>query len=178
MLFLDGMYIERCNGSSRFRWISAIAPALPYYTPSLALKAPTSWELTQLTHTIAHCVGRYLERQGLLERDAENSYLAGDVVDDDPMSQLCGNSITYRIAVEPQAGRKVFTLQMLPACDESSDDEVGKVEGLHRASYPSPFGSAFGCSKSLPAILCAEQQASRLGHPGQTWQGQQGQGTR
>ncbi|ECM6147938.1 IS91 family transposase, partial [Escherichia coli] len=29
-----------------------------------------------LTHTIAHRVGRYLERQGLLERDVENSYLA------------------------------------------------------------------------------------------------------
>jgi len=87
MLFLDGVYIERCNGSSRFRWVSAIAPALPYYTPSPALKAPTSRELTQLAHTIAHRVGRYLERQGLLERDAENSYLAGDAVDDDPMSQ-------------------------------------------------------------------------------------------
>jgi len=42
-----------------------------------------------------------LERQGLLERDAENSYLSGDAVDDDPMSQLCGHSITYRIAVGP-----------------------------------------------------------------------------
>ncbi|WP_404852735.1 hypothetical protein, partial [Escherichia coli] len=39
------------------------------------VKAPTSPELTQLTHTIAHRVGRYLERQGLLERDVENSYL-------------------------------------------------------------------------------------------------------
>jgi len=57
-----------------------IAPALPYYTPSLALKAPTSRELTQRARTIAHRVGRYLDRQGLLERDAENSYLAGDAV--------------------------------------------------------------------------------------------------
>jgi len=114
MLFQDGVYIERCNESSRFRWV----------------KAPTSRELTQLVHTIAHRVGRYLERQGLLERDAENSCLAGDAVDDDPMSQLCGYSITYRIAVGPQAGRKVFTLQTLPACDESFDDEVGKVTGF------------------------------------------------
>jgi len=44
------------------------------------------------------------------------------VVDDDPMSQLCGHSITYRIAVGPQAGRKVFTLQTLPASDEPFDD--------------------------------------------------------
>ena len=114
MLFLDGVYVEHPNGTARFRWV----------------KAPTSAELTQLARTIAHRVGRFLERQGLLERDAENSYLSGDAVDDDPMSQLCGHSITYRIAVGPQAGRKVFTLQTLPASDEPFDDGVGKVAGF------------------------------------------------
>ena len=33
---------------------------------------------------------------------------------------------------------------------------------LLRASCPPPFRPAFGCSKSLPAILCTEQQASLL----------------
>jgi len=51
------------------------------------VKAPTSTELTQLTQVIARRVGRFLERQGLLERDAENSYLAGDAVDAGPMAQ-------------------------------------------------------------------------------------------
>ncbi|EAX8681593.1 IS91 family transposase, partial [Salmonella enterica] len=37
MLFLDGVYVEQSHGSARFRWV----------------KAPTSPELTQLTHTIA-----------------------------------------------------------------------------------------------------------------------------
>jgi len=32
--------------------------------------------------------------------------------------------------VSPQAGRKVFTLQTLPACDEKFDDGVGKVAGF------------------------------------------------
>lgn len=32
------------------------------------------------------------------------------------MQQLLVSSITYRIAVGPQQGRKVFTLQTLPAC--------------------------------------------------------------
>ena len=36
------------------------------------LAALTNIELTQLTHTIAHRVARYLERQGLLERDADD----------------------------------------------------------------------------------------------------------
>ena len=94
MLFLDGVYVAQPDGAARFRWV----------------KAPTSAELTQLAHTIAHRVGRLLGRQGLLERDVENSYLTGDAVDEDPMNQLLGSSITYRIAVGPQAVRKVFTL--------------------------------------------------------------------
>ena len=62
MLFLDGVYVERPDRLLRFRWV----------------KAPASTELTQLAHVIALRVGRYLERQGLLERDAENSYLTGE----------------------------------------------------------------------------------------------------
>ena len=37
---------------------------------------------------------------------------------------------TYRIAVGPQQGRKVFTLQTLPAYEEPCDAGVGKVAGL------------------------------------------------
>jgi hypothetical protein len=87
-------------------------------------------ELTQLTQVLALRIGRYLERQGLLERDAENSYLAGDDLEAGPMEQIQGSSITYRIAVGPQQGRKVFTLQTLPACDELLEDVVGKVGGF------------------------------------------------
>jgi hypothetical protein len=50
MLFLDGVYVGEAGPSARFRRV----------------KAPTSTELTQLTHTIAHRLARYLERQGLL----------------------------------------------------------------------------------------------------------------
>jgi hypothetical protein len=46
------------------------------------------------------------------------------------MDQLLSHSITYRIAVGPQQGRKVFTLQTLPACDDSFGDQVGKVAGF------------------------------------------------
>ena len=43
------------------------------------------------------------------------------------MDQLLGHSITYRIAVGPHQGRKVFTLQTLAASYEPFDDAVGKV---------------------------------------------------
>jgi len=48
------------------------------------------------------------------------------------MDQLLGHSITYRIAVGPQQGRKVFTLQTLPARDpdEPFTDTVGKAAGF------------------------------------------------
>jgi len=83
--------------------------------PQKWVRSPTSQELTQLAQTIAQRVGRYPERQGLLERDAddcmdaggratqgavaENSYLASDAVSGGPMDQLLGHSITYRIAM-------------------------------------------------------------------------------
>ena len=75
MLFLDGVYVGEAASSAGFRWV----------------KAPTSDELTQLTHTIAHRLARYLERHGLLVRDAEHSYLALDSSDKDPMDQLRGH---------------------------------------------------------------------------------------
>jgi hypothetical protein len=61
LLFLDGVYVERRDGSLRFRWV----------------KAPTSAELTRLTEALARRIGRYLERQGLLGRDATSRSMTG-----------------------------------------------------------------------------------------------------
>jgi len=93
MLFLDGAYTESEEGSLRF----------------VQTKAPTATELNQLAHTLPHRIGRYLERKGLLERDSENSYLSGDL-ESGSLAQLQGASISYRVAVGSQRGRKVFTL--------------------------------------------------------------------
>jgi hypothetical protein len=140
MIFLDGAYVERSEGSVRFRWV----------------KAPTSAALTRLAQTLAQRIGRFLERQGLLERDAENCYLAGEGVDAEPMDQLLGHSITYRIAVGRQQGRKVFTLQTLPAGDEPFGDSVGQVAGFSLAKpgwLPGPMsaGSSNGCAATSVA---------------------------
>ena len=68
----------------------------------------------------------------MLERDAENSYLAGDLDDSDGMASLRGHSIRYRIAVGPNQGRKVFTLQTVPAqaSDASESAYVAQVAGF------------------------------------------------
>jgi hypothetical protein len=78
MLFLDGAYIEDKYGASRFRRVNA----------------PTSDELLRLTNTIAHRVGRYLERRGLLECDAGNTYLTQASMfasEEDPSNHLFGS---------------------------------------------------------------------------------------
>jgi hypothetical protein len=54
----------------------------------------------------------------------ENSYLNLPVDDDDSLLQLQGASVSYRIAMGPQQGQKVFTLQTLPA---STDGEYGQL---------------------------------------------------
>ena len=114
MLFLDGVYVDDAHSGTRFR----------------SVKAPTSAELTRLTHTIAHRVSRFLERQGLLVRDDETAYLSMDTDSDDPMESLIGHSVTYRIATGPRQGRKVLTLQTLPDIDEPFTTRVGNVAGF------------------------------------------------
>ncbi len=132
MLFLDGVYAEGGDGKLRFERV----------------KAPNIEELNALVHATSHRVAGFLERRGLLERDAddcmdaggrathgavaENSYLALESGDDGAMMQLQGHSITYRIAVGPQQGRKVFKLQTLPPDDDSSggSDRVAKEAGF------------------------------------------------
>lgn len=98
MLFLDGVYIENEHGRLDFRQIPK----------------PDPQELNHLVHTISHRVARFLERQGLLERDIENTYLQLDAMEPDAMQSLYGHSITYRIAIGPRQGRKAFTLQTVP----------------------------------------------------------------
>jgi hypothetical protein len=45
--------------------------------------------------------------------DEDNDYLTLDGLENDPMWQIHGYSITYRIATGKQQGQKVFTLQTI-----------------------------------------------------------------
>ena len=59
-------------------------------------------------HIISHRVAGFLEREGILERDEENSYLNLKEGDEDPMQQVLGCSVSYRIAIGPQEVCRVF----------------------------------------------------------------------
>lgn len=79
--------------------------------------------MQRLLQRISERIARFLERAGYLERDSEEGRLLLDGFDDDVINHLQGSSITYRIAVGSQRGKKVFTLKTLPA----RDDEVEKI---------------------------------------------------
>ena len=88
--------------------------------------APDRQELTELVHAISHRVAGFLEREGILERDEENSYLNLEEGDEDPMQQVLGCSVSYRIAVGPQQGCKVFMLQTIPAWEEQKLERLAR----------------------------------------------------
>lgn len=72
-----------------------------------------------------------MERGGILERDIENSYLTLEDQDEDSMQQVLGCSVSYRVAIGPQQGRKVFTLQTIPAWeDDDCFAQVAKESGF------------------------------------------------
>jgi hypothetical protein len=83
--------------------------------------------LEDLVQRISQRVGRCLERQGLLERDAEIAWLELDPAEDtDAMPQILGSSVSYRIAVGPQQGRKEFMIRTIRPLDRP-DPRLGRV---------------------------------------------------
>jgi hypothetical protein len=66
--------------------------------------------------------GKVLEQRGVVERDMENAWLAMQG-EGGPLDDLLAHSITYRIAVGPRAGQKLFTLQTVPALAEESEQQ-------------------------------------------------------
>ncbi len=78
MLFLDGVYTETKHVRTRFQHTNG----------------PEQQELIELVHTISHRVAGYLEREGILESDAENSYLNLEEGEEEPMQQVLGCSVS------------------------------------------------------------------------------------
>lgn len=115
LLVLDGVY-ELTAAEPRFR---RVAP-------------PTAAELEALLGRIVTRIARHLERRGLLVRDAENAYLGTGPDEDSALEGLLGHSITYRIAVGPNEGRKAFTLQTVPPALEApaGDERLAQHSGF------------------------------------------------
>ena len=90
-------------------------------------------ELEDLVQLISQRVGRCLERQGLLEQDTESAWLELEPADDtDAMPHLLGSSVSYRIAVGPQQGRKAFMIRTIRPLDRPDPglERVAKANGF------------------------------------------------
>ncbi len=115
MIFLDGVYLP-AGDQPVFRHVPA----------------PTAAQLQELVQQIAERIGKLLEKRGLIERDMENAWFTvdgpGGALDD-----LIGHSITYRIAVGPRAGQKLFTLQTLSVSALPGAEQQGDHRGAAQA---------------------------------------------
>ena len=72
----------------------------------------------------------------------ESQYLADDALNAGEMNGHQGYSVNSRISVGPQKGKKVFTLQTLPAMQEGAESGTlpGNVAALVTApSYSLPW---------------------------------------
>jgi hypothetical protein len=124
--------------------------------------------MVELVHIISQRIARYLEKVGLVERDMENSYLNLALDDEDSLLQLQGSSVSYRIAMGPQQGQKVFTLQTLPASNKGEYGQLANISGF--SPHAGVFANADEPDKlerlcryiSRPAI--SEQRLSIAGH--------------
>ena len=94
------------------------------------IEPPRQEELQALVERLAERIGRALERQGVLARDAENSYLELDPETGGPLDDLIGHSITYRVAMGPRAGQKVLSLQTVPAREDEPRNGVAQYAGF------------------------------------------------
>ncbi len=91
---------------------------------------PSLADLQALLERLVERIGGALERKGILARDAESSYLEFDPAAVGPMDDLLGHSITYRVAVGPRTGQKVFSLQSVPARADEPRRGVAQYAGF------------------------------------------------
>jgi hypothetical protein len=80
MLFLDGVYVDDANEKSGQRFVSVTNHKVT--------------DIVELTHKISLRMARYLERAGLIESDANNTYLAEGSPDNNEMLEHQSHSIT------------------------------------------------------------------------------------
>jgi len=113
MLVLDGAYL-----------VGSEPPVFRRIAP------PGGAELQALVERLTERIGRALERRGVLIRDAEGSFLELEPAAGGPIDDLLGHSITYRVAVGPRAGQKVFSLQTVAAREEEFRKGVAQYAGF------------------------------------------------
>ena len=113
MLFLEGVIINK-HSEPKFE----------------RCKAPSHSDLETVVNTISLRIAHYLEKAGLIQRDMDNTFLDLPMENENSLLHLQAASVSYRIAVGPDIGKKVFTLQTLPAKDENNYGQLAQISGF------------------------------------------------
>ena len=113
MLFLEGVVTQE-RGQSKFNYV----------------KAPSHSDMESVVHLISQRIANYLEKMGLIQKDIDNTFLDLPIGDEDSLLHLQAASVSYRIAVGPDTGKKVFTLQTLPAKDGDNYGQLAQIDGF------------------------------------------------
>ena len=113
MLFLEGVITEE-RGQTKFNRV----------------KAPSHSDMKRVVDNISHRIAAYLEKAGLIQCDMDNTYLDLPMDDEVSLLPLQAASVSYRIAVGPDMGKKVFTLQTLPAKDGQHYGQLAQIGGF------------------------------------------------
>ena len=135
MLFLDGVYFVDKYGSSRFRRV----------------KAPTSDELSKLTHTIAHRVGRYFGTFGEIYSgiDTLSAGVCWNVIQATPILQI--RDCNYSSASDCRGSLR-SVLRAIPIRWQSRRSDTGVSDCISiMVSASSNFSRLFSCSNSFTA---------------------------
>ncbi len=113
MLFLEGV-VKKERGQTTFKRV----------------KAPSHSDMERVVNTISHRIVQYLEKAGQIQRDMDNTFINLQIDDEDSLLPLQAASVSYRIAVGPDAGKKVFSLQAVPAKDSENFGQLAKIAGF------------------------------------------------
>ena len=136
--------------------------------------APTKDQLQAVVQRISERLAKLLTRQGLLTQDDDSSTLTLDALDDNALHHLQSHSVTYRVAVGPQQGKKVFTLQTIPAhgaellAPQRWIQRCSPLSGNHKA--PHRLGTAASsaacpfCPQGFPIRLFLHRKCKHQSH--------------
>lgn len=79
---------------------------------------------------ISHYIAVPSEKAGLIQCDMDDTYLDLSMHDEVDLLPLQAASVNYRIALGPDMGKKVFTLQTLPAKDGQHYGQLAQIGGF------------------------------------------------
>lgn len=98
--------------------------------PQIQMDQANHSDIESVVHLISQGIANYLEKMGLIPKDMDYTFWDLPIGDEDSLLHLQAASVSYRIAVGPDTGKKVFSLQTLPAKDGGNYGQLAQIDGF------------------------------------------------